>query len=70
MRKHSLSDASDLVDRFPFAVDNLGHAVAQMPMMVDVCVDYVLKREVFQPDKRCFHVSFPVADMLKKLRKV
>ena len=46
--QHPLRDARDLSDRLPFAVDHFRHAVAEVPVMVDMRIGDVLEGKVFK----------------------
>jgi hypothetical protein len=68
--EHTLCDAYNLVERLAFAVDDLRHAMAQMTVMVDVCVGHVLERQVLEPVERFLDIYFPCAEALEEFCEV
>ena len=50
--EHAFRDARDLLKGLSLAVDDLRHAVAQMPVMVDMGIGKVLEGQVAQPFER------------------
>ena len=60
--EHALRDADDLFERLAFAVDDLGHAVAQMAVVVDVRIGHVLEGQVLQPVERRLDAGLAGAD--------
>ena len=63
-------NARDLLEGFPFAVDDFGHAVTQLPVMVDMGVGDILEGQITQPVKCILDIDFSASDVLKQFGKV
>ena len=55
-----------LLERLAFAVDHLGHAVAQVAVVVDVGIGNVLEGQVLEPFERGIYVGLAGADALEQ----
>jgi hypothetical protein len=68
--EHSLRDAHNLFERLSFAVDDLGHAVSKMAVMIDMGIGNVLEGQMPETGESCFDIDFAGADGLEELRKI
>jgi len=68
--EHATGDADDLFQHLTLAVDDLGHAVAQMAMMVDVSICDIFKGQVLEPFERGLDASLAGLDTLKEFSEI